>query len=277
VRGRGFSVRTVVAAVALGLVAFGAAIALATTTKSATTVIPENHNGEATAKCPKGTAVAQGGFSASVNQKTGTLVLGLERSSKRSWTASARALATKGHLTSTAYCAKPHKLSEETSSTPLPVNHDVTVKAHCPKGTNVRLGGFSMSGNIDEPFIEQLERTSARTLSVTVGALKFLTPKRAREAQAIAYCGKGSDLTAETDTVSLGNDTQNSAATATANCPAGKKLVMGGYRTSGFDGSGPYVRSFERGDGQSWSVTGFGFSESLKATAPTITAIAYCK
>jgi hypothetical protein len=221
--------------------------------------------------------VAQGGFSALVDQTTGTLVRGLERPSKRSWTASARALGSQGHLRSTAYCAKPHKLSAETSTKPLPVNNDVTVQAHCPKGTNVRLGGFSIIGNVDEPIFEQLERTSARTLSVTLGNVEFITPKkRAFEARAIAYCGKGPALTEETDTVSLGNESSDSAATATAKCPQGKKLVMGGYRTSGFDGAGPYVRSFKRGNGQSWTVTGFGFSED-SGPAPDITAIAYCK
>jgi hypothetical protein len=52
---------------------------------------------------------------------------------------------------------------------------------------------------------------------------------------------------------------------------------MGGYRTSGFDINGPFIDRFERGSGQSWKVTAFGFAQAGPKAAPKITAIAYCK
>jgi hypothetical protein len=212
-----------------------------------------------------------------VAQDVGTLVRALQRPSKGAWSASARALGSDGSVTATAYCGKGKALSEHSGSKPLPADSGAVVNARCPKGTSVRLDGFLLKGGIDEPVLAGLERTSERTVRLTALSRSINAKHAGAKAQAIAYCGKGPKLAEVDDTVSLGNQTSPNEATATATCAPGDKLAMGGYRASAFDGRGPFVDRFERGSGQSWRVSAFGFSEAGPKAPAKITAIAYCK
>jgi hypothetical protein len=85
-------------------------------TKAAAVSIPQGGHAGATAECPKRKPVAFGGFDVEIDLQDSdpiTIIEGLERLTKRTWTASGIALgdqdAGPGQVTSYAYCAKHKK------------------------------------------------------------------------------------------------------------------------------------------------------------------------
>jgi hypothetical protein len=144
-----------------------------------------------------------------------------------------------------------------------------TVTARCPKGQSLVSGGF--------------QRTDFRsdggdyvTESHAVGTNAWVASGRAYgtgsgELTAIAYCARMkrpilTEVASSPAPVSAGS----SATTATPTCPAGKKLVTGGFSTGGST-NGLYAEGAFKPDG-TFTANAYGFFGAV----PQLTAYGYC-
>lgn len=150
-----------------------------------------------------------------------------------------------------------------------PSSHGLAT-AVCPAGTNVMYGGykttFAPAPNGTEITVEGLTRPTARSWRVAGFNYRGL----AGPLEAIAYCGKGPKLTPHTATVPTGSYSQ---AYATAACPAGQHVLLGGF-SAPYSTYGPVFNSMDTPTRRTWKVGVFDYSP-----APTnhhVTAIAYC-
>lgn len=146
----------------------------------------------------------------------------------------------------------------------------------CPKGktavaANV-VGQAASAG--PQVRINTLARTGRRT--VTTEAFNFGKPGKLT---AIARCETrpASELTSATVPVPAATSTEIGEATATAQCPAGKRIVFGGFRAKRAADAPDYVfievTSATRANGQRWRVHAFNvYSDG----SGTVEALAYC-
>jgi hypothetical protein len=157
--------------------------------------------------------------------------------------------------------------------TDVAAGEQTSVKAKCPRGSAVRLGGFrqELGPDSSSPFVmtNGLQRTSSRTWKVSAINLGNATG----HLSAFAYCG---DPVRHVVVVTKSRTLEEGQyGTATAHCAHGSRLLMGGlhiqHYATYFDDI--YVTAMEPTGPRSWSVTGFKY-----APAPGhMTAIAYCR
>jgi hypothetical protein len=237
-------------------------------------------HGTATSECPKGTKVAFGGFTGGVGTEptnAGITLVGLERSSKRDWSASVVNLnGGAGNATSTAYCTKVPKLKEARGTVTIPSFGTGTASATCPRKKSVRLGGFSAQfdfGDIEPAVVATgLRRVSKRTLQVTGSNF---SEQGSGTLEAIAYCGKGPKLTEATASASVA---ENQHAGATAQCPKKTKLAFGGYNVEvDFTDFNPVLvlDGLVSPSKRSWTASATGAGD-LNADPGTLTSYVYC-
>jgi hypothetical protein len=149
----------------------------------------------------------------------------------------------------------------------------MSVKAKCPRGSAVRLGGFrqTIGSTGDEPFvmINGLERTSGRTWKVAAVNLG----NGAGRLTSFAYCGNSpGHLHAVEKTQTL---VEGEYGRATAKCPRGSKFVMGGLHVQHYAEyfGDIYVTEMGPSGHRGWTVRGYKY-----APVPGhLTAIAYCR
>lgn len=146
-----------------------------------------------TAKCPRGTRVAFGGFKADFDPHfglhTGAIwISSLRRGSNRTWTASGINLGNgAGDLTSVAYCGHVAKTTQHSASVVVPGQKRRSATATCPKGQTLAFGGFVAPLGFDEFVqIDRALRTSGRAW--TARALNTSTSSIAGTLRSLAYC-----------------------------------------------------------------------------------------
>ena len=134
-----------------------------------------------------------------------------------------------------------------------------TVTARCPKGQFLVSGGFqrtnfrSDGGN----YVTESRAAGPRAWTVTGSAYSAFGPPGQGELTAIAYCArmKKPKLT-EVASSPLPVANKGSATATTPGCPAGKRLVTGGFSTNGSNGF--FYDGRFNGNGSGWA-TEFGF------------------
>jgi hypothetical protein len=144
--------------------------------------------------------------------------------------------------------------------------------ATCPKGTEVLRGGFKteLNGKQTGPnvLVTGLARPSPRTWKVTgVGSPQ---DEKKGTITAIAYCGKGRQITPAKRTVSVPPDDFRHL---TVSCPVGSKLLFGGFATTFSRFQAQIVPFNERKHQANWTVKGTNVGDG---SAADLTAIAYC-
>ena len=142
---------------------------------------------EATAKCPRGSTVQLGGFTTSDNVAApgehDVNVDSMRRVTPRKWRVTA-AGEVNSVLTAVAGCADLPAPSKVTESASLDGDGATAVKARCPRGKQVVMGGFRQAEWDGGPYISALKRGSPRVWkAVTWESSETGT------LTAIAYCG----------------------------------------------------------------------------------------
>ncbi len=162
------------------------------------------------------------------------------------------------------------------STTTVGTQKSGSVSVNCPKGktavaANV-VGQAASSG--PQVMVNTLARIGTRT--VTASAFNTGEPGKLT---VITQCQTGprSALTSATAPVPAATSTANGEATATAQCPPGKRLVFGGFRATRDAGAPDYVvievTSAIRASGQRWMVHALNvYSDG----SGTVEALAYC-
>ena len=148
-----------------------------------------------------------------------------------------------------------------------------TVTARCPQGQFLVSGGFQRTnfrgdgGN----YVTESRAAGPRAWTVTGSAFTSYGPPGQGELTAIAYCArmKRARLTEVVSSpVPVGG--QGSASATTAACPAGNRLVAGGFSTDGSSNGFFYDGRFNS-DG-TWSASEYGFFGPIGG----LTAYGYC-
>src|SRR5215207_3106474 len=148
-----------------------------------------------------------------------------------------------------------------------------TVTARCPKGQFLVSGGFQRTnfrgdgGN----YVTESRAAGPRAWTVSGSAYTSYGPRGQGELTAIAYCArmKRPKLTVVVSSpVPVGS--QGSATASTPECPAGKRLVTGGFSTGGSSNGFFYDGRFNS-DG-TWSASEYGFFGPIAG----LTAYGYC-
>lgn len=147
-----------------------------------------------------------------------------------------------------------------------------TVTARCPKGQFLVSGGFqrtnfrSDGGN----YVTESRAAGPRAWTVTGSAYSAFGPPGQGELTAIAYCArmKKPKLT-EVASSPLPVANKGSATATTPGCPAGKRLVTGGFSTNGSNGF--FYDGRFNGNG-TWSASEYGFFGPVAG----LTGYGYC-
>jgi hypothetical protein len=178
-----------------------------------------------------------------------------------------------GSFQTLARCGHAPALSEVAEGEDVGVGIQKSVKATCPRGSALRLGGFRQElGTQDpgEPFvmINGLERVSSRSWKVSAINLGA----GAGRLTSFAYCGaRVHHVHAVEKTVNVQDGHYGKA---TANCPRGSRFMMGGLRIQHYDTfqGDIYPTSMGPKGRRGWFVKGFKY----QPVAGHLTAIAYC-
>ena len=254
-----------------------AAGALAST-RSSTTSVPAGEQAFGHVGCPAGQHVKSFGVTGDFDEYGNTqsdLPLELALTDSRHVVAGARSTAAShdGSFETRAVCSHIQALSDVSNSIDIGAGSQMSVKAKCPRGSAVRLGGFrqTIDAGGDPAFvmINGLERKSARTWKVA--GVNF--GSEAGHLASFAYCGDNPGhlhAVEKTRTLQSGHYGR-----ATARCPRGSKFVMGGLRVQHYpDFYGDiYVTAMGPAERRGWSVKGFKYAP----IAGHLTAIAYCR
>ena len=144
-----------------------------------------------------------------------------------------------------------------------------TVTARCPKGQYLVSGGFQRTDFRSDGGDYVTESHASGPKAWVVSGHAYGTGSG--ELTAIAYCVRMkrpllSEVVSSPAPVSAGN----SATTTTPTCPAGKKLVTGGFSTGGST-NGLYAEGAFKPDG-AFTATAYGFFGAV----PQLTAYGYC-
>lgn len=267
--------------VALGLVLGAVALAGATTRTDGGTVDDETRT--FTAECPSGERVDVGGFKTTIDPESGILVEDLTfKGGGRKWAGTFDGLGDPAPATVYAYCADTPRLDKETDSStavaaPRQRGFDgvvVKAKAECPRGTTVQLGGFTVKevpslpgprgGDVDSDFRPASMKTAGRGTKWKVKG----TAAPGSELTAVAGCA---DLPAPKAVTKTEDVVPGQQTFAKAKCGKGDEVVMGGFKQTLFDGSGPYIRTMKQGGSRKLKVGTWEFDAPAK-----LTSIAYC-
>ena len=144
-----------------------------------------------------------------------------------------------------------------------------TVTAQCPKGQSLVSGGFQRTDFRSDGGDYITESHAVGTKAWVVSGHAYGTGSG--ELTSIAYCARmKKPVITEVASSPAPVAANGSASTTTPSCPAGKKLIAGGFSTNGstsalFDGA-----SFNP-DG-TWTARAYGFF----GAAPQLTAFGYC-
>jgi hypothetical protein len=179
-----------------------------------------------------------------------------------------------GSFTTSVRCGRAPALREASKSIDVSPNEQASVKATCPRGSSVRLGGFRQT--IGSPhaagafvMMNGLQRVRARVLKVS--GINYGT--ETGRLGSFAYCGAPLHQVHAVETTRTADDGEY--VTATARCPRGSRFVMGGLRVQHYASSQGdiYLTAMGPAGHRGWSVTGFKY-----APVPGhLTAIAYCR
>jgi hypothetical protein len=260
--------------VATACLAAGASAA----TRTGTTPVPGGEQKFGILACPAGTHVKsfgiQGQF-AQYGEDESDLPVELALASSSHVVGGARSTAPShdGSFETKAVCGHAGALSDVEENANVAPSTQQAVKAKCPRGSSVRLGGFRQTigpegGGGAFVMINGLERTSSRTWKVAGVNLSTVSGRLS----SFAYCGDSPGrlhAVEKTRTLQSGH-----YGTATAKCPRGSRFVMGGLRVQHYaDYFGDiYVTAMGPAGRRGWSVTGFKYAPM----AGHLTAIAYC-
>lgn len=255
----------------LALLAVAAAAVAAT--RSTTTSLPPNTQKHASVECPSGTQVKSFGYEGkfdphgATERELPTALIRPRASKVIAGAANVGAVA--GSFRTLASCGTEPALGTVKAREFIASAAQKSVVAQCPRGTSVRLGGFTATVGPDKfVAINGLERESARDLKVSALNIGTLTGRLG----AYAYCVHGSPSvhTVKT-TVNLANEQER---TAVATCPHGQKLLMGGLEVQHYElGQGDvYIVGMKPAGHRGWSVTG----QKVRPTLGRLTSIAYC-
>jgi hypothetical protein len=144
-----------------------------------------------------------------------------------------------------------------------------TVTARCPKGQYLVSGGFQRTDFRSDGGDYVTESRASGPKAWVVSGHAYGTGSG--ELTAIAYCVRMkrpilTEVASSPAPVSAGS----SATTTTPTCPAGKKLVTGGFSTGGSN-NGLYAEGAFKPDG-AFTATAYGFFGAV----PQLTAYGYC-
>ena len=146
-----------------------------------------------TAKCPRGTRVAFGGFKADFDPKfgphTGAIwISSLRRGSNRTWTASGINLGNgAGKLTSVAYCGHVPKTTQHSASAVVPGQKRRSATATCPKGQALAFGGFVAPLKYHGEFVQIDRALRGSGQAWTARALNTSTSSTTGTLRSLAY------------------------------------------------------------------------------------------
>jgi hypothetical protein len=153
-------------------------------------------------------------------------------------------------------------------------NSTNTVTATCRKGQNLFSGGFQRT-NFTTPFstpggnyITESRAISDKSWRVSAAAAGH----DGGELTAIAYCAKDVSLPLAEVAKSVPLPGSTAATATTPQCPAGKRLIAGGFS---FNGSrNAFFADGTFNDDGTWSATGYGYFGEVDP--PGLTAYGYC-
>src|SRR4029453_4965835 len=148
-----------------------------------------------------------------------------------------------------------------------------TVTAHCPKGQLLVSGGFQRTnfradgGN----YITESRADGPRAWTVTGSAYSAYGPPGQGELTAIAYCARMKNpLLSEVVSPPVPVGDHGSATATTPECPAGKRLITGGFSANGSRDGFFYDGRFNQNG--AWSASEYGFFGPIAG----LTAYGYC-
>jgi hypothetical protein len=148
-----------------------------------------------------------------------------------------------------------------------------TVTAHCPKGQFLVSGGFQRTnfrgdgGN----YITESRADGPRAWTVTGSAYSAYGPPGQGELTAIAYCARmKTPLLSEVVSSPVPVGDHGSATATTPECPAGERLITGGFSTNGSSDGFFYDGRFNQNG--TWSASEYGFFGPIAG----LTAYGYC-
>jgi hypothetical protein len=261
-------VRISVAATVGALVVFGVAadlapgaqFALPAVQSSSTGVSSEGDGVSATASCPQTTRLVSGGFSTSLVDSHGPVVVDASAAGRDTWQVGANEYGGGSDgVTALANCARgapPEHVSEASAS--LDVGSPPTsATAQCPNTSEAIAGGFvtsydgaSRAGNV----VFESRRVGSDSWRVSAVHAMNGGPT---DLTAVAYCGHAPDLVTQAHTVQIASGPAPVQSDAT--CPAGTNAVSGGFSSSVEVGqftlmAFPAASSLR--DAQTWSAQG---------------------
>jgi len=255
----------------VAVVCAGAAAAI--TIHSGTVKIPAGRRGTVITTCPYPSRANFLGLEATVSESAALELTSLGAGGRR---AVASAVNPErpgtGTLTVFAYCGGRAVLRTIAASVAVAKGVQASATAICPPRTSVVFGGFRATVKPapgPEVILNGLERVTARRWRVSAVNLDGPPGKLT----AIAYCGHGSPrLTARTKSVKV---PYGKTQAVKASCPAGKTLVLGGFRSTHYTDrfASIYPSSFVRTGTRTWTVSGHKFVPVIGK----LTAIAYCR
>jgi hypothetical protein len=246
-------------------------------TRTSTTNVPAEGQEFGRVACPSGQHVRSFGVSgqfAEYGEGPSDLPVELAMTNPKHVIAGARSTdEVNGSFETTAVCGHEPILPQSAVNGNVASGVQRSLKAKCPRGTSVRLGGFRQEigpPTTPGPFvmINGLERSTGRTWKVSAVSLGDASGRLS----AFAYCGlpvHHVHAVEKTKNVRPGH-----YGTATAKCPRGSRFVMGGLRVQHYEtyAGDIYITAMGPAGRRGWSVTGFKYLP----VKGHLTAIAYC-
>lgn len=272
----------------------GVAAASLTTASKTVTVAPET-DGSTAARCPSGSEVVAGGFSApgfdpTADTGPAILLFASHPDGARDWqvaghnfhpTASpapGAAAPGSGPLVAYAYCDKhdPNLVVKSKSTTVQPMAIG-GVKVDCPAGTVAVSGGFDdpAGGPLGTTFPYKSKQEGAGSWKVSA----YNPAGMPRKLTALVTCDKGQPgLVTRSQHGTVG---QNKKLTLDVACPKGTEAVAGGYASTAELSTESIAAAIaftsKRTSASTWRVSAAGTVSNTTTTPATLTAIAYCR
>jgi hypothetical protein len=241
-------------------IAQGAQFDLLAVQSSSAGVSTEGAGVSAAASCPRTTRRVSGGFSTSLVDSHGPVVVEASAADRDTWVAAANEYGGGGDgIRAFANCAR-HAPPEHTSLASVTLGSDsppTSVTAECPNTSEAIAGGFATNydgaaraGNV------VFESRRVGNDAWRVSAIHALNGGPT-DLTAVAYCGHAPELLTQAHTVQIssGPDPVESDAA----CPAGTNAVSGGFSSSVEVGQFTvmaFPAASQLTDGQTWSAQG---------------------
>jgi hypothetical protein len=254
------------------------------------TLVSGNTDGSTSATCAPKSRVSAVGFTTTTTSTVGVILHTLSPTPTGVSVGAINLSSITGQLTGTAYCSKlPHKKKKKKKKnraaeakkkkkkkkvTPLVVASSTTslagvsegsATATCPTGLTVRTGGFDVPlvGGELHSLVKSAQLIAPNQWQVTADSDSSSTAS----VTAIALCGKGPAVTPASATTTFASETPHSA---TATCPAGKKVAFGGFVKGGSNTTAAYVSGLQRTSDTTVQTDAMPFEVG------TITSTGYC-